>query len=221
MIGEGLAQNSLRKIDSTETLLTCYVRDEHSISRKPATMRMSDAPIAAVSPQAIKGALIKVIGETFEYFNTEPNKTMIKILIADIRQMYKLHSPFEIISAIETGRRNKEDLYGKLNATHFMEWIRLADEATTYNISSGVSSRENNERDEVEAMYFVDGKFIFQDALDKMTKPEKPELSNEEKATAAIERYGNKSESDLRREHSRAWKLEEHGEYKAYMDGFE
>ena len=146
-------------------------------------MRSTGANIAMSDQVVLKAALGKCIEETFAYFNQPPNLVLVRLLMDDILEMYKLHSPFEVLKAITIGRSKSQDLYGKLNATHFLGWIQDATDSTTLEAISNRQTRDQSEYDETWSILFnEEGSFALQETLDLIAKKSARVFTNEEKA---------------------------------------
>lgn len=185
-------------------------RAELKVTRVEA--RLNSYPIAKINEEVVTVGLAKVIGDTFEYFNSPANETIIEMLVDDILEKYGMYSALEIVKAITEGRRAQGSLFGKLSGHHFLGWIndylgKQGEELAEYRRNEGKERQK-----EVDSWGFLDA------AIEKAAK-KKRERSGKEKADA--ERYRLENMDPEREAHGRAWTPEKGVSYEGWMRDYD
>lgn len=70
----------------------------------------------------VRLSLIKVIGDTLDYFGQKEH-SFVELLVGDIIRDYQDWTLVDIIKAFAMGRAKTTELYGKLAGHHFRGWL--------------------------------------------------------------------------------------------------
>lgn len=94
-------------------------------------------------PILVEATLAKAVIDSYTYFNTNYDDSLIDMVVAEIMDAYKMHSLVEILQAIKTGKRQQEKIYGKLSPAHILDWVKLFDNQMT---PTAVEFQETSQR---------------------------------------------------------------------------
>lgn len=133
----------------------------------------------------LEATLTKAIVDSYNYFNTQYNDAIIEMVVSEITEIYGMHSLFEVLQAIKTGKRKQEKIYGKLSPAHILDWVRDFDNdlnpmALEFSeVKSRISS--GNRSDKYEQPMTNAELEIFKKLAEKYVKAKKKERSAKEK----------------------------------------
>lgn len=171
--------------------------------------RRNSVPLNRMPDDQVLMPLIKLVTDCFDYFNTAYPESLPNLIVDELIEAWGRYSAAEIVRAIVEGRRSQGDLYGKLSAKHFTEWM----EAYSGRVGDALANYERNKwrqpTPEVDAVL---------EKLGENFKPRpKREFTPEQIADAERERLARANpERDAR---SREWTPDK-GDYRKWMEGY-
>lgn len=186
-------------------------------------IRKATNNISCADPNLINLTLSKAVIDSYDYYNTPSSPDLVRMVISEIREQYKLHSLVEILQAIKNGRRSQGSLYGKLSPAHIIEWIRQFDEQNTPYSSDRTAARAGNgSREDDYGELMTEGEAeVYAKLAEKFTVKKSGERFTPEQKAAALREFEGKSlELKARSEYSQRWDRDLHGDYGDYMRKF-
>lgn len=172
--------------------------------------RRTSVAINRLPEEQVIMPLIKVVTDCFDFFNTSYPDSLPNMIVDEIIEVWGRYSASEIVRAIVEGRRSQRDVYGKLSAKHFTEWL----EAYAGRVGDAIADYERNKRHRPDPA--VDS--VLEKLAWNFKVPEKREWTPEHIAEAERERLAILERHKERIERSRSWTPDK-GDFREWMEG--